>query len=78
MSSLGRQLRLIRTFSTFATVEVSKGHLKGIAFFTDELSSHPRTRMHSCKVSAEKKRVSRAVRQEKGNLLEGEDRVTAS
>ena len=29
-----------------------------------------------CKVSAEKKRVSLAVRQEKGNLLEGKERVT--
>ena len=63
-------------FSIFATVEVSKGHLKGIAFFTDELSSHPRISMHSCKVTAEKKRVSRAVRQEKGNLLEGKEMVT--
>ena len=29
-----------------------------------------------CKASAEKKRVSWAVRQEKGNLLEGKERVT--
>ena len=29
-----------------------------------------------CKVSAEKKRASQAVRQEKGNLLEGKERVT--
>ena len=69
-------MRLIRTFSTFATVEAGKGHLKGIALFTDELSSHPRTSMHSCGVSAEKRRVRRAVRQEKGNLLEGKERVT--
>ena len=55
LASLGRQLRLIRTFSTLATVEVSKGHSKGIAFFSDELSSHPRTSMHSCNASAEKK-----------------------
>ena len=31
-----------------------------------------------CKASAEKKRVSRAVRQKKGNLLEGKERVTGS
>ena len=30
----------------------------------------------SCKVSAEKKRVSQAVSQEKGNLLEGKEKVT--
>ena len=29
-----------------------------------------------CKLSAKKKRVSWAVRQEKGNLLEGKERVT--
>ena len=29
-----------------------------------------------CKASAEKKRASQAVRQEKGNLLEGKERVT--
>ena len=28
-----------------------------------------------CKVSAEEKRASRAIRQEKGNLLEGKERV---
>ena len=32
--------------------------------------------MHSCGVSAEKRRVRRTVRQEKGNLLEGKERVT--
>ena len=78
LASLGRQLRLIRTFSTLATVEVSKGHSKGIAFFSDELSSHPRTSMHSCNASAEKKRVSRAARHDKGNLLEGKEGVTGS
>ena len=31
-----------------------------------------------CKASAEKKRASQAVRQEKGNLLEGKERVTGS
>ena len=31
-----------------------------------------------CKASAEKKRVSWAVRQEKGNLLEGKEGVTGS
>ena len=31
-----------------------------------------------CKASAEKKRSSQAVRQEKGNLLEGKERVTGS
>ena len=31
-----------------------------------------------CKTSAEKERTSRAVRQEKGNLLEGKERVTGS
>ena len=31
-----------------------------------------------CKASAEKKSVSHAVRQEKGNLLEGKERVTGS
>ena len=29
-----------------------------------------------CKASAEKRRASQAVRQEKGNLLEGNERVT--
>ena len=29
-----------------------------------------------CKVSAEEKRASRAIRQEKGNLLEGKERMT--
>ena len=31
-----------------------------------------------CKASAEKKRASQAVRQEKGNVLEGKERVTGS
>ena len=32
----------------------------------------------NCKARAEKKRVSWAVRQEKGNLLEGKERMTGS
>ena len=49
----------------------------GAALQTNKVrASRPKPGKDYCKVSAEEKGVSWAVRQEKGNILEGNERVT--
>ena len=52
------------------------GHVRGAHPVAVDLPSQ--VSAPECKASAERKRASRAVRQEKGNLLEGKERVTGS
>ena len=68
-------------FSPLANIELKATWLESTS---EERSEYPLKYpeadcdSHKCKASAEKKRPSRAVRQEKGNLLEGKERVTSS
>ena len=63
------------SFCSKINSEVTK-FLSGCDNKTLNLCHQPLLFNHSCKASAEKKRVSQAVSQEKGNLLEGKEKVT--